>query len=309
MTAEAHRDIVLVVDDSPDALGFLTEAIERSGATVLVASGGDLALALVDEVTPDVILLDAVMPGMDGFETCRRLKAKPQLAGVPVIFMTGLTETAHIVQGFGAGGADYVTKPIAPDEILARIRVHLASARAAQSARAALDTTGRTLLAVSAEGAILWTTPLASRLLGELAPEAEAAQALPPAALDWLRGRLAGTAPASFTLARDPSTGGGAACTLSFVGRTFEEILLRIARDAPVAGPDLLRDRLPITAREAEVLFWLTQGKASRDIGDILGLSPRTVMKHLESIYGKLGVENRTAASLIASRHLQADRR
>lgn len=131
---QPNRDIVLVIDDSPDTLSFLTEAIERSGATVLVAVGGDLALALVDEITPDVILLDAVMPGLDGFETCRRLKAKPHLAGVPVIFMTGLSETEHIVKGLSAGGIDYVTKPIAPDEILARIRVHLASARAAQSA-------------------------------------------------------------------------------------------------------------------------------------------------------------------------------
>ena len=70
---QPHRDIVLVIDDSPDTLSFLTEAIERSGATVLVAVGGDLALTLVDEITPDVILLDAVMPGLDGFETCRRL--------------------------------------------------------------------------------------------------------------------------------------------------------------------------------------------------------------------------------------------
>ncbi|MCJ2079799.1 response regulator, partial [Methylobacterium sp. J-090] len=90
---ELHRDIVLVVDDSPDTLSFLTEAIERSGATVLVAVAGDLALALVDEITPDIILLDAVMPGMDGFETCRRLKAKGHLGHVPVIFMTGLSET------------------------------------------------------------------------------------------------------------------------------------------------------------------------------------------------------------------------
>ncbi|TXN72020.1 response regulator, partial [Methylobacterium sp. WL18] len=167
-TNQPSRDVVLVVDDSPDTLSFLTEAIERSGATVLVAVGGDLALALVDEITPDVILLDAMMPGMDGFETCRRLKAKPQIAGVPVIFMTGLSETEHIVKGLSAGGIDYVTKPIAPDEILARIRVHLASARAAQSARAALDTAGRTLFAVSEAGAVLWATPQAGRLLAGL---------------------------------------------------------------------------------------------------------------------------------------------
>ena len=93
---------------------------------------------------------------------------------------------------------------------------------------------------------------------------------------------------------------------LSFVGRDQGEILLRLSRDGSAAGPDLLRARLPITAREAEVLFWLSQGKASRDIGEILGLSHRTVTKHLEAIYAKLGVENRTAASMIANRYIQS---
>lgn len=297
---QPHRDIVLVVDDSPDTLSFLTEAIERSGATVLVAVGGDLALALVDEITPDVILLDAVMPGLDGFETCRRLKAKPQLAGVPVIFMTGLSETEHIVKGLSAGGIDYVTKPIAPDEILARIRVHLASARAAQSARAALDTAGRTLFAVAEDGSVLWSTPQAGRLLAGLGDDASGARELPARARDWLRGCLSGAAQPLTLTDRD-----GAAYALSFIGRTPDEILLRLSRDALAAGVERLRARLPVTGREAEVLLWLSRGKSSRDIGEILGLSHRTVTKHLESIYAKLGVENRTAASIIAARHLQ----
>lgn len=299
--SQLHRDIVLVVDDSPDTLSFLTEAIERSGATVLVAVAGDLALALVEEITPDVILLDAMMPGMDGFETCRRLKAKPHLSGVPVIFMTGLSETEHIVKGLGAGGIDYVTKPIAPDEILARIRVHLASARAAQSARAALDTAGRTLFAVSEDGAVLWSTPQAGRLLASLGPGSDAA-GLPAAAREWLRGCLAGTAANALTV----TDRAGAAYALSFIGRTADEVLLRLSREAaPGAGVERLRARLPVTGREAEVLLWLSRGKSSRDIGEILGLSHRTVTKHLEGIYAKLGVENRTAASIIAARHLQ----
>ena len=241
------------------------------------------------------------MPGMDGFETCRRLKAKPHLAAVPVIFMTGLSETEHIVEGLNAGGADYVTKPIAPDEILARIRVHLASARAAQSARAALDTTGRTLLAVSADGTVLWCTPQAGSLLAALAPLPDGPKALPPQSRDWLRACLSGTTSPALAL-RDSA---GATLTLSFVGRTPDEILLRLSRDNPSSGPTRLRAHLPITAREAEVLFWLSQGKSSRDIGEILGLSHRTVTKHLEGIYAKLGVENRTAASMIANRFLQ----
>ena len=296
---EAQRDIVLVVDDSPDTLSFLTEAIERSGATVLVAVGGDLALDLVEEITPDIILLDAVMPGMDGFETCRRLKAKGRLAHVPVIFMTGLSETEHIVKGLEAGGIDYVTKPIAPDEILARIRVHLANARSAQSARAALDTAGRTLFAVDVAGAVLWCTPQAAQVLATLgAPEP---LGLPPSGRDWLQKCLAATATAPLAL----TDAEGRAHALSFIGRTGPEILLRLSGDPTAAGLERLRERLPITGREAEVLLWLSRGKSSRDIGEILGLSPRTVTKHLEGIYAKLGVENRTAASAVAARHLR----
>lgn len=298
--AEMQRDIVLVVDDSPDTLSFLTEAIERSGATVLVAVAGDLALALVEEITPDIILLDAVMPGMDGFETCRRLKARSDLALVPVIFMTGLSETEHIVKGLEAGGSDYVTKPIAPTEILARIRVHLAGARAAQSARAALDTTGRTLFAVDRDGFVLWSTPQAARALAGLGDGPEGRTRLPEAGRAWLAEHPAGGSGAAITLVDAE----GVAHSLSLIGTTGDEVLLRLSRDASATGIERLRANLPITAREADVLFWLSRGKASRDIGEILGLSPRTVTKHLESIYAKLGVENRTAASMIATRYI-----
>lgn len=303
MTGPA-RDVVLVVDDSPETLSFLTEAIERSGATVLIAVAGDLALSLVDEVTPDVILLDAVMPGMDGFETCRRLKAKPHLAGVPVIFMTGLSETEHIVRGLDAGGVDYVTKPIAPDEILARIRTHLAGARSARSARTALDTMGRTLLAVSADGRVLWCTPQAGQLIAALASTPDGVLSLPPEAAAWLRACLAGSTTGSVTL-KGPN---GPPHSLSFVGGTADEILLRLSQDDLALSLARLRTCLPVTAREADVLFWLSQGKSSRDIGEILGLSHRTVTKHLEAIYAKLGVENRTAASMIANRYIGGTR-
>ena len=156
ITESKKRDIVLVVDNSPETLRMLTDAIEDAGMTVLVARDGAAAMSIVDRMTPDVILMDAVMPGLDGFETCRRLKRDAGLAHVPIIFMTGLTETEHIVQGLEAGGVDYVTKPIVPDELLARIRVHLANARLTHSARTALDVSGRFLLAVDGVGKILW---------------------------------------------------------------------------------------------------------------------------------------------------------
>ena len=167
ITEAKKRDVALVVDDSPETLRLLTDALDGAGMTVMVAMDGAAAMRIVDQITPDIILLDAVMPGMDGFETCRRLKRDAGLSNVPVIFMTGLAETEHIVRGLEAGGVDYVTKPIVIEEMLARIRVHLANARLTQSARAALDVSGRFLLAVSRQGRIMWATPQAQKLLSD----------------------------------------------------------------------------------------------------------------------------------------------
>src|SRR5579864_4570188 len=181
------RDIALVVDDSPETLRLLTDALDSAGMTVMVALDGASAMRIVERITPDIILLDAVMPGMDGFETCRRLKRDAGLSNVPVIFMTGLAETEHIVHGLEAGGVDYVTKPIVVEEMLARIRVHLANARLTQSARAALDVSGRYLLAVNGHGKIAWATPQAQKMLSEnLASSAEEEFALSEPMLQWL---------------------------------------------------------------------------------------------------------------------------
>uniref|UniRef100_UPI00289ACA24 response regulator n=1 Tax=Tianweitania sp. TaxID=2021634 RepID=UPI00289ACA24 len=126
---QPEGDIVLVVDDSPDALGFITHALEQAGVDVLVATSGEAALKIAAEIVPDVILMDAVMPGLNGFETCRRLKALPGLGHAPVIFMTALTDTEHVVHALESGGVDYLTKPINLEELRARMRVHLAIAR------------------------------------------------------------------------------------------------------------------------------------------------------------------------------------
>src|SRR5579863_8552659 len=187
ITEPKKRDVALVVDDSPETLRLLTDALDSAGMTVMVALDGAAAMRIVDQITPDIILLDAVMPGMDGFETCRRLKRDAGLSNVPVIFMTGLAETEHIVSGLEAGGVDYVTKPIVIEEMLARIRVHLANARLTQSARAALDASGRYLLAVNGQGKIVWATPQAQKMLSEnLASGAGEEFALSETMLQWL---------------------------------------------------------------------------------------------------------------------------
>ena len=298
-----RRDTVLVVDDTPETLGFLVDTLDHAGFTVLIATDGDAALELVQQITPDLVLMDAVMPGMHGFETCRLLKRDRQFAHLPVIFMTGLTDTDNVVEGLAAGGVDYVTKPIVVDELLARIRVHLVNARLANGTQAALDAAGRFLLATDRSGRLLWSTPKARALLAALSPDGSAgADAQLPAAVvaSLLRPR-SGTAPEAQALVT------ASARTLQFtllgsVGP--DELLVRLSevrvRDDALA----LCQALGLTAREADVLVWISRGKANRDIGEILQISPRTVNKHLEQVFVKLGVENRAAAAARAVRML-----
>lgn len=288
------RDIVLLVDDSPEALGFLTDALEQSGFSVLIATSGTAALNIVERITPDLILLDAVMPNMDGFETCRRLKASAAVAQVPVIFMTGLTETEHVVHALESGGVDYLTKPINIDELRARIRVHLSNARSAQSARVALDAAGRHLLAVKGGGAIHWSTPQATRLVNAAMGSDDGMDVVVRHIADWMKSSREGT----ISIAH----GDQAALQLAFLGAIGpDEYLFRLTAANQRSDDGVLRQHFSLTQRESEVLLWIAKGKANRDIGEILGLSARTVNKHLEQIYVKLGVENRASAAVKAA--------
>ena len=294
--------VVLVVDDSPDTLSFLTDALDAAGMTVLIAVGGENALAVLGEAMPDVVLLDAVMPGLDGFATCRRMKADPRLSHLPVIFMTGLSETEHVIEGLEAGGVDYVTKPIIADELIARIRVHRDNARIARSSRLALDAAGRVLLALNGAGEVLWTTPQAAALWVSAFHGASDATAKPSIS-GWLKVIQNGQRSAlKLSVAR------GRSLSLSFVAAIGpDEFLLTVGEANETDQKTLLQRRFALTPREAEVLVWIARGKANRDVADILELSPRTVNKHLEQIYAKLGVENRTAAAACALNSLASE--
>src|SRR5882724_1744197 len=278
-TQKAPRDIVLVVDDSPDTLGFLTQAIETTGATVLVALDGESALSLTEQITPDLILMDAMMPGIGGFEACRRLKAAEHLAQVPVIFMTGLSETEHIVRGLKAGGVDYLTKPIVVDELLARMRVHLRNARRSEFAHSALDASGRYMLSVGPEGDVHWATPQAARLLRSLGLGPE--DRLPASVISWLG--AADSHPLIHAI-------GGKRLELAHLGQVRAgERLLRLTLVEPGDPIERLRRHFALTGREAEVLLWIARGKSNKDISGVLQISPRTVNKHLEQVFQKLG--------------------
>lgn len=297
-------DLVLIVDDVPDNLAVLHDALDESGYTVLVATSGEAALARAAQSRPDIVLLDAVMPGMDGFEVARRLKADPATSAIPIVFMTGLTDTEHVVAAFAAGGVDYVTKPIRTREVLARLDAHLRSARAQRQARHALDAFGHATLVVrERDGRRVWQTALARRLMDNYFPGVPEVTT-PPEVFAWLAReslrRRAGAEPLTLTVAQ-----GAQRITLALHPMQGEqasegEWLMVLREESETALLSALAQAFPLTAREAEVLYWVIQGKTNRDIGDILGTSPRTVHKHLEHVFEKLGVETRTAAAAMA---------
>ncbi|CAD5371085.1 DNA-binding response regulator [Rubrivivax sp. A210] len=301
-------DIVLLVDDVPESLGALEQELEADGYTVLVAHSGEAALARLDLVTPDAILLDALMPGWSGFETCRRIKAEPAWSHIPIIFMTGLSETAHVVEGFDAGGVDYVVKPLRAQEVQARLATHVRNARAVRLARDAVDVGGHGVLVVDARSRIAWQSPQAQRWLADCFADLSAgATASPPASVQqaaaaWLAGLAAPGADAA--LGRHTRVDGRLLVARRLgevgLGETMWLLSLQAAGDA---APSRL-STAALTPRETEVLSWVAKGKTNRDVADILGMSPRTVNKHLEHVFEKLGVETRAAAAALASREL-----
>ena len=302
--------VVLIVDDVPDNLAMLHDALDAAGYTVLVAIDGPSALQRALQAEPDIVLLDAVMPGMDGFEVARRLKGGPDTAHIPIVFMTGLTDTEHELAAFDASGVDYVVKPIRPPEVLARMAVHMHAARQARQARNALDAYGHATIAVrlgdaapgraaAAAARLVWQTPLARRWLPgyfDSAPDE-----VPPTLLAWLQQAAAGREVRPLSTAR-----GGRQLVATLQGRTVDDdwlIVLREVSDAATVAATM--QAFGLTLRESEVLYWVAKGKTNRDIGDILGSSPATVKKHLERIYDKLGVETRTAAAAVAMQRVR----
>ncbi|GAA5126120.1 DNA-binding response regulator [Alloalcanivorax gelatiniphagus] len=304
MNQAARKDVILVVDDSPDSLGMIHHALDQAGLTALVALEGEQALGIAEKMMPDLVLLDALMPNMDGFETCRRLKQHPELAAVPVIFMTGLTDSQDVVRGLEAGGVDYVTKPVRPDELIARIRVHLNNARITRGAHTALDRLGQAAFATDHQGLWRWATPVAEERLALHGDQrAPRLQQLASQVRRWLDHRPDPGDQSALDL--DPAISDGAELRLRYLGDTAAgERLFRLLQRDGEEESELLRQQLRLTRREAQVLLWIAQGKTNREIGQILELSPRTVNKHLEQVFRKLGVENRTAAAGMALRCL-----
>ncbi|NUZ06284.1 response regulator transcription factor [Piscinibacter koreensis] len=281
--------VVLVVDDAPRSLGSLCIELENEGYTVLVAASGEAALERLDLVTPDAILLDAMMPGLDGFATCARIKRHAAWAHIPVIFMTGLSDTDDVLRGFAAGGVDYVVKPVRAPEVVARLATHVRNARTARMAREAIEVGGHGVVMVDGQRRVAWHSPQAQRWLVEFFEDEPDG-----AGVEWLYS--SGAAPPGRTRGARTLV----ARRLGSVGLGEDMWLLGVQRADVQLSSRVLEASL--TPRETEVLSWIAKGKTNRDVAEILGMSPRTVNKHLERVFEKLGVETRAAAAALASR-------
>lgn len=283
---------VLVVDDHLDTLRLLEQELRAAGMRVVTATSGEAALSALDSARPDAVLLDILMQGSDGFATCERLRERA--SDLPVIFMTGLGGTDHVVRGFEVGGNDYVTKPVSTAEVVARLNAHTRTARLARATREAANAHAQALLAF-AGGWLHWMNDAARALLPSPGDALESGIPL-PAALGPLAALDGGAREVGVVLgnrrylALRVSDGGSPVCVAALRedGATSPE---------RVEGPPAA-----LTPRESEVLVWVARGKTNRDIADILGMSPRTVNKHLEHVFEKLGVETRTAAAAVARR-------
>ena len=168
-----HDAAILIVDDAPANLGMLRKMMTDQGYQTYVATSGERALKIARRVLPDLILLDVVMPGMDGFETCRQLKAHPSTETIPVIFMSARSDTEDVVAGFDIGAVDYISKPLRMAEVSARVRTQLqirsnseTQMEQAERLRAIVNSMAEGLLIIEADGRIQFTNPACDRYLG-----------------------------------------------------------------------------------------------------------------------------------------------
>lgn len=300
---------ILVVDDVPANLSVLLDSLHGAGHRVLVAESGESALALLPNIVPDLVLLDVRLPGIDGFATCDRLKRDPRWRDLPVIFLTSLSEPAEKVRAFAAGAVDYVTKPIEPAEVVARVGAHLRLRRLQTELAAkneALSTEvaqrreaeerlsqslDRAVLVADAAGRLVFATTLAEHLLRKYFPDTPGG-GLPEPLRPLLASANAGDV-------RFDAKGGTLVAQVFRSPTAGSQCCLILAEAQPQPTPATFL-KLGLTLREAEVFYWLSEGKSSPEIALLLTLSARTVEKHVGNIYAKLGVENRASAIRLA---------
>lgn len=304
-----RQGTILVVDDVPENLAVVFEVLSGGGYEVLVVESGEIALERMDLMRPDLILLDVRLPGADGYAVCRRLKADPKTADIPVLIMTGLHETKDMLAGFKAGAVDFICKPVAAEEVLVRVDTHLQLRRLRlqlqlrnrelqrevrrrrEAERQLEQSLDQAVILIDQAGTPQFATARAWDLIARFFPDAPLA-GLPPQLLQWLGDESSPTSRftcqiGDLNVRRFSSSSGGGT-------------VLKLEERLNVPSSQQLQS-LGLTPKEAEVLYWMAQGKTSPEIATILDCALNTVKKHAQRIYQKLGVENRTSAALRAA--------
>lgn len=291
------QPVILIVDDVPENLGLLHESLDQAGYRVLVTTNGMNAIEIAHRYQPDMILLDGNMPELDGFECCVQLKASPITQMIPIIFMTGLTETEHIVKGFQSGGVDYVTKPLNIEEVLIRVQTHLNHANIIRQQQQVIEATEIAILALDQFGYRMWETSRAQQLLTEYSHDLTIFE---QGLKHWFKQIKLDVAENHMMQDNLQMPLHQLQLTMLTPWKNFSETktyLVQLKIKNPTPQPSEISKYCPeLTPREADVMHWLILGKTSKDIADILELSPRTINKHLEHIFEKLAVETRTSA-------------
>lgn len=303
--AMAHKGIVMIIDDTPENLALLSDTLSEAGCRVLVATGGQEALEQIQYLLPDIILLDVMMPGLNGYQTCQQLKANPVTAPVPVLFMTAMGDLDDLLKGFDEGAVDYLVKPVRPTEVLARVEVQLQQARQVKRVEAALNHGPFAALSIDRQGVVTWLPSAGLRWLTDLQGAANVREIggsgtkLPAPLLEWALvqiGEIGANEGAPFESIR----GGDHYIAKLTPCMNRGEYLLLLEKHGGEWNLESLKDSLGLTPREAEILMWISRGKTNKEVGLIIGSSPRTINKHLEHVFEKLGVATRAAAVSMA---------
>jgi CheY-like chemotaxis protein/DNA-binding CsgD family transcriptional regulator len=302
---------LLIVDDLPSNVDVVLGFLSGAGYRVLVSDSGRRALEQLTLAVPDIILLDLMMPEMDGIETCKRIKANPEWSHIPVIMMTAADELTKKLAAFQAGAVDFVTKPVQPEEVQARVQTHLQirelQAKLEQKnrelaeeielrldAEKQLETSlEQALLVVNRQGQILFATGQARILLNTFF-SGTADNCLPEDLRVWLNGPE-NQKPRLISHRKR----GEIEIDHFALSKSGNLSLLRIEHRNGDNGPKALL-ALGVTAREAEVLYWMAEGKTNPEIAIIIDASLNTIKKHAINLFAKLGVETRTAAARVA---------
>lgn len=325
-TPTGRTSTVLVVDDTPANLGLVFRILRDAAYNVLLAQGGASALGLLAETRPDIVLLDVQMPGMDGFEICRRIKASPETADIPVLFLTVLDDPAAKVRGFDVGGVDYLTKPIEPTELLARLNTHLSlrnlrrmfQEQRQQLEQQLLERTAALEVALARQHLLQQEV---QRLREFSAAQSEQVQQLlqsllaergqPQGQTDALaRQILPGLASLRATLTDllahpDSESHSRRAAALQTVGQIEQQLAQHVPPVNPASADGFVHDHplVQLSAREQEVLQLLATGKETSEIAELLGVADNTVRVYRSRLMNKLGLHDLPALVKFALRH------